>query len=130
VHQLLQSVEMATVVVQTAVLKPQVTRKAVEDSWAVATDLADALAREGMPFHQAHKVVGRLVLESLRDEKNAKDWTAGELTAFSEHFTPEMALLLDPSEGLKTRGLKGGTGPEAVAAAMTEARQRLAAMRT
>lgn len=129
VNQLLQSLEMAAVVVQTAVLKPEVTRKAVEDSWAVATDLADALARAGMPFHQAHKVVGRLVLESVRAGKNAKDWTAGELTAFSEHFTPEMAALLDPAEGIKTRGLKGGTGPDAVAAAFAEAQQRLAAMR-
>ncbi|MBS1826506.1 MAG: argininosuccinate lyase [Acidobacteria bacterium] len=129
VSQLLQSLEMAAVVVQTAVLKPQVTHKAVEDSWAVATDLADALARAGMPFHQAHKVVGRLVLESVRAGKNAKDWTAAELTAFSEHFTPEMALLLDPAEGIKTRGLKGGTGPDAVATAFAEAKQRLAAMR-
>ncbi|MFN7932070.1 MAG: argininosuccinate lyase [Bryobacteraceae bacterium] len=129
VNQLLQSLEMAAVVVQTAVLKPQVTRKAVEDSWAVATDLADALARAGMPFHQAHKVVGRLVLESVRAGKNAKDWTAAELTAFSEHFTPEMAALLDPAEGIKTRGLKGGTGPDAVATAFAEAKQRLAAMR-
>lgn len=129
VDQLLQSIEMATVVVQTAVLKPQTTRKAVEDSWAVATDLADALARAGMPFHQAHKLVGGLVLESVRGGKNAKDWTAAELRAYSEHFTPEMAALLDPSEGIKTREIRGGTGPRAVASALQEAHSRLAAMR-
>ncbi|MBL8175984.1 MAG: argininosuccinate lyase [Bryobacterales bacterium] len=129
VSQLLQSLEMATVVVQTAVLKPEATRKAAEDSWAVATDLADALARAGMPFHQAHKVVGRLVLESVRAGKNAKDWTASQLTAFSEHFTPEMAALLDPAEGIKTRNIRGGTGPQAVAQAFAEAKERLNAMR-
>jgi len=129
VHQTLSSLEMARVVVETAVLKPGVPLRAAEQSWAVATDLADALARAGMPFHQAHKVVGRLVLESVKAGKSAQDWTAAELTAFAPEFTTEMAALLDPAEGLKTREIHGGTGPRAVASALEEAAQRLAAMR-
>lgn len=128
-HQLLTSLEMATVVVQTATLKPEVPQAAAEQSWAVATDLADALARNGMPFHQAHKVVGRLVLTSVREGKSAQDWTAETLTAFDASFTPEMAKLLDPREGLKTREIPGGTGPSHVAAALAEAIQRLQEMR-
>jgi argininosuccinate lyase len=129
VNQLLSSLEMARVVVETAVLKPDVPRKAAEESWAVATDLADALARRGMPFHQAHKVVGRLVLESVRAGKSAKGWTAETLCAFDPAFTPEMAALLDPAEGIKTREIRGGTGPGQVASALAEAHVRLEAMR-
>ncbi|MCZ2148978.1 MAG: argininosuccinate lyase [Bryobacterales bacterium] len=128
-RQTLASLEMARVVVETATLKKEVPLAAAEQSWAVATDLADALARKGMPFHQAHKVVGRLVLESVREGKSAKDWTGESLAAFSPEFTPEMAALLDPREGLKTREIVGGTGPEAVAAALEEAQARLKQMK-
>ena len=44
---------------------------AAEESWVVATDLAEALARSGTPFHQAHQIVGRLVLESVRSGQEA-----------------------------------------------------------
>lgn len=129
VHQTLASLEMARVVVETATLKEEAPRAAAEQSWAVATDLADALARKGMPFHQAHKVVGRLVLESVRAGKSAKDWTGESLAAFAPEFTAEMAALLDPREGLKTREIAGGTGPKAVAAALEGAEARLKQMK-
>ena len=47
----------------------------------VATDLAEALARAGTPFHQAHQIVGRFVLESVRAGKKPADWTAEEMRA-------------------------------------------------
>ncbi len=75
--QLRGSLEMARVVVDTTRLNPARPAAAVEESWAVATDLADALARNGTPFHQAHKIVGRLVLESVRAGRSPSDWTAG-----------------------------------------------------
>src|SRR3984885_12080371 len=59
--QLRGSLEMARVLVETTRLNPARPAAAVEESWAVATDVADALARRGLPFHQAHKLVGRLV---------------------------------------------------------------------
>ena len=55
---------------------------------------ADGLARSGVPFHQAHQLVGRLVLESLRRGKKPSDWTAAELAAFAPEFRDEMARLL------------------------------------
>ncbi|MBI3210096.1 MAG: argininosuccinate lyase [Candidatus Solibacter usitatus] len=129
VSQLIGSLEMARVTVSTAVLKPDVPKLAAERSWAVATDLADALARNGMPFHQAHKVVGQMVLESVRAGKSALDWTGAELTAFHPAFTAEMAALLNPREGIKTREIFGGTGPRMVALALEEAYKRLAEMK-
>jgi len=127
--QLRGSLEMARVVVETTRLKPAPPLAAVEASWAVATDLADALARNGVPFHQAHKIVGRLVLESARDSKKPADWSAAALAAFDPAFTPEMARYLRPEEGIRTREIAGGTGPRLVAAALDEAEQRLDRMR-
>jgi argininosuccinate lyase len=51
------------------------------------------------------------------------------LGAFAPELTPEMARLLDPREGMKSREAPGGTGPRAVAAALEEAGRRLAALR-
>ena len=86
----------------------------------------EALARAGTPFHRAHQLVGKLVLESIRQGKQPLDWTAAELAAFAPEFTADMARLLHPSEGMKTREVPGGTGPAAVAKALDEAEARLA----
>ncbi len=126
--QLNGALEMARLVAETVRLKPEAPRAAAEEGWLVATDLAEALARAGTPFHQAHQIAGRLVLESIRTGKKPRDWTPEALAAFAPEFAPEMARLLDPAEGLKTRELPGGTGPRAVAAALDEARRRLDTM--
>ena len=124
--QLSGSLEMARQVIETVKLNPDRPATAAEDSWVVATDLAEALSRNGTPFHSAHQIVGRLVLESVRAGKKPADWTPEALAAFAPEFTPAMAALLDPREGMKTRELRGGTGPTAVAVALLEARLHLA----
>jgi len=124
--QLCGSLEMARAVVESARLKPHPPLAAVQESWVVATDLAEALARAGMPFHQAHQLVGRLVLESVRRGRKPADWTAEELHEFAPEFTPDIARLLDPREGMQSREILGGTGPQTVAAALEQARARLA----
>jgi argininosuccinate lyase len=130
VDQLQGSLRMAREVIATAELKPEAPRKAAEGSWVVATDLAEALSRAGVPFHQAHKLAGQLVLDSVKSGKAPADWTAEALTGFDARFRPEMAALMDPAEGMKTRQAKGGTAPGTVRAALDQAQVRLAEMRT
>lgn len=127
--QLRGALEMARVVVETARLKPEVPAAAAEESWVVATDLAEALARAGTPFHRAHQLVGRLVLESVKQGKKPSDWTPGELETFAPEFAGGMARLLDPREGMRTREIAGGTGPATVRKALEEASARLASLR-
>jgi len=69
------SLEMACAVVESAKLDPARPASAVEQSWVVATDLAEALARAGTPFERAHQIVGRLVLDSVRKGLKPSDWT-------------------------------------------------------
>jgi argininosuccinate lyase len=128
--QLRGSLEMATAVADSARLDPAVTAAAAEASWVVATDIAEALARAGTSFHQAHQIAGRLVLESVRGGRTPGDWTADELAAFAPQFTPDMIKLFHPREGMKTREIRGGTGPEAVGAALAEAAARVERWRT
>jgi argininosuccinate lyase len=127
--QLCGSLEMAKAVVDSARLHAELPAGAAEASWVVATDLAEALARAGTPFHRAHQIVGKLVLDSVRGGKKPADWTASELAAFAPEFTLEMAALLRPPEGMKTREIPGGTGPDSVARALEEAQTRLNRLR-
>jgi argininosuccinate lyase len=127
--QLAGSLEMARAVIESVRLNPSRPAHAAEESWVVATDLAEALARAGTPFHQAHQIVGRFVLESARTGKKPSDWTAAEMQSFAPEFAGHMAALLDPKKGMASREIAGGTGPAAVAAALAEARRRLARMK-
>ncbi len=123
------SLQMVTAVAGSVVLNSSVPATAAEESWVIATDLAEELARRGVPFDQAHQAVGRLVLESLRAGKKPCDWNGESLAAFATEFSPDMARLLSPSEGMKSRELPGGTGPQAVAEALSNAKSRLEVMR-
>jgi argininosuccinate lyase len=123
--QLAGSLEMAVAVIGTVKLNPARPAAAAEESWVVATDLAEALARAGTPFHQAHQLAGRFVLESLRTGRKPADWTPEEMHAFAPEFTADMAALLRPEIGMQSREIPGGTGPRAVAAALARARQAL-----
>jgi argininosuccinate lyase len=128
-HQISGSLAMAKAVAESVVLDCAKSLAAAEESWVVATDLAEELARSGVAFHRAHEIVGRLVLESVKVGKKPSDWTGDNLAAFAPELKPEMARLLVPSEGMKTRDLPGGTAPEAVARALDEAEERLVALR-
>jgi argininosuccinate lyase len=126
--QLAGSLEMAQAVIASVKLLPAAPAAAAAESWVVATDLAEALARAGTPFHQAHQIVGRFVLESVRSGRRPADWTPAEMRCFAPEFTEDTAGLLDPARGMESREVPGGTGPATVAAALVEARRRLAEM--
>jgi argininosuccinate lyase len=128
-HQTSGSLAMAKAVAESVVLNPAKPAAAAEESWVVATDLAEELARGGVAFHRAHQIVGQLVLESVKSGKTPSQWTGETLAAFAPEFKPEMARLLNPLEGMKSRELPGGTAPVAVAGAMHEANERLRAIR-
>jgi argininosuccinate lyase len=129
VDQTAASIEMAAVVARSVTLREAIPARAAEEGWLVATDLAEALARSGVPFHQAHRIVGRLVLESVNSGKKPTDWTGAALQAFAPEFQPAMAALLRPAQGMESREVPGGTGPGAVASALAEARRRIASLR-
>jgi argininosuccinate lyase len=127
-HQTSGALAMAKVVAESITLNPAVPAAAAEDSWVVATDLAEELARGGVAFHRAHQIVGQLVLESVKARKKPSDWNGASLAAFAPEFSPEMARLLSPVEGMKSRALLGGTAPSAVRSALKDASERLRRM--
>jgi len=126
--QLAGALEMIRVVIESVKLDPARPAAAADESWVVATDLAEALARAGTPFHQAHQIAGRFVLESVRSGKKPADWTPEEIERFAPEFRGGLAALLNPRRGMESRELPGGTGPRAVATALAAAKERLQTM--
>lgn len=96
------------------------------DSMALATDLADYLVRQGMPFRDAHRVIGNLVAGALADGRALTDFSLAELQSHSEQFGEDALALLDVRHSLSLRNIEGGTGPQAVAEQLQKARRILA----
>ena len=99
-------------------------RAAAAANYALATDVADFLVRKGMPFRQAHQVVGKLVKYAQQKGKELSALTLKEYRRFSPLFDEEV-LRLDLESSLKSRNVPGGTAPEQVSRALREARRRL-----
>lgn len=126
-EQLISCLNMAKIVAQQVTIQPAIAEQACADSWVVATDIAEALSRAGMPFHQSHKLAGKLVLDGIKKGKKPGEYTADELKAFDPHFTPDYVFILkDPRHGMQTRAVPGGTAPQVVSQALKEAEDRLA----
>lgn len=94
--------------------------------FTAATDVADYLAKKGMPFREAHAVVGRLVLECERRGIGLEDLTLDELRQASGLFGEDIVGALDPVAIANARTTYGGTGTEAVRTQLGEAEGRLA----
>jgi len=93
-------------------------------SYALATDLADYLVRQGLPFREAHEAVGKLVQYAEREGKDFAKLTLAEYQRFSRLFQEDV-LKLDLHSALAARDVPGGTAPRRVAAALRRARRRL-----
>ena len=102
-------------------------RRATERGMLTATDLADHLARRGVPFREAHEIVGRLVRERLAQKKDLADVTFEELRAVDPRFGESAVDETDVSRSLASRSSPGGTAPDRVRAAIEEARTALLA---
>jgi len=94
-----------------------------------ATDLADHLAAHGVPFRDAHEIVGRLVLECEHAGSTLQDLTLEELRAASPEFGPDAAGAVELDAVVSRRTSEGGTGHDAVRAQLVLARDAATAGR-
>ncbi len=110
----LASLEMAREVVLGLTFKEASLKKAASDWPLMATDVADHLARQGLPFREAHKVVGSLVKYCSAQGKSPVELSPAELSEVSPHLTPDIAGLFDPLSSVSLRDYPMGTGPTSV----------------
>ncbi len=101
-------------------------RAAAEDPMLLATDLAEALVRVGVPFREAHEAVGRVVAHCVAKDADLRSLSREDLHAFHPAFAAGAAALTDLEQALEGRSLEGGTARATVAAALEAARMRCA----
>jgi argininosuccinate lyase len=92
--------------------------------FTTATDIADDLARRGVPFRQAHEIVGRIVAHCERNGLTLDDLTTDELRGFWDGF-PDGYRLNTPMQSAESRNSYGGTAPERVREQLERARRIL-----
>ena len=100
-------------------------RDAARAGFATATDLADYLVRRGLPFRDAHEVVGRAVREGVASGRDLSEFPLDELRAFSPLIEADVFAVLTLEGSVAARDHLGGTAPRQVRAAATRARTRL-----
>jgi len=104
-------------------------RAAADDPMLLATDLAEALVREGVPFREAHEVVGKIVAHCVEGGRDLRKLTQHELRGFHPAFRSGADAMLSLEGALEGRSLAGGTARARVSEALAAAAARLAAER-
>jgi argininosuccinate lyase len=93
----------------------------------LATDLADFLVRQGLPFREAHSVAGRAVRRAMELDVPLDELPEGEWKALASALATAVEEAFDVQASLALRSAVGGTAPAAVAVQLAEARNRLSA---
>ena len=106
-------------------VKPDNMRQAALRGYATATDLADYLVRKGVPFRDAHEVVGLSVAYGIEHQKDLYELSLAELQNFSSHITEDVFDVLTLEGSVAARDHLGGTAPNQVRAAVAKARKNL-----
>lgn len=105
------------------------TRQVLESDFSNATDMADYLAKKGLPFRQAHAVVGSAVHYCIEHHKVLLDLSLEEFRSMSPLFEEDIKEALSIENCVKNRESYGGTGPKSVERQQTHAEKTIASMK-
>ena len=100
-------------------------QQSTENDFSNATELADYLAEKGLPFREAHEIVGKLVLDSIKHGKNIQDWDLEELQTYHPLIEEDIYIYLRPETAVQRRNSLGGTGFEQVKYQIKQAKKEL-----
>ena len=117
--------DMAALVFENIQVKKARCQSAAEQGYANATELADYLVAQGIPFREAHHIVGEVVLYAIKEGKPLEGLTLTQLQQFNGAIGEDVYSALSLSACLDKRNTKGGVAPLQVAQALAEAKKRL-----
>jgi len=110
--------------IATLKVQGEVTSRAAEEGYSLATDLADYLVRKGIPFREAHGIVGRLVQYATEMGKSFSQLSLSEYQTFSPLFAEDV-YSISVESSIEARNVPGGTAPQQVREALERARRSL-----
>jgi argininosuccinate lyase len=102
---------------------------ASEDEMLAATEIADMLVRKGVPFRDAHGIVGELVRDALESGRSLSELSREDLARHSPHLDDSYYELLRRESWLESKRIEGGTGSDSLGRQIDLARETLEAVR-
>jgi argininosuccinate lyase len=125
--------EQAVVMVQIAAATLAATRfredklrESSQDLALVATEIADYLVNHGVPFREAHEIVGKVLRTAEQEGKTVRQMPLDRLKTFSPAFDADLGEMLTLDSALARRSVPGATAPNAVRSALNEFKTRIA----
>ncbi|MDX2364219.1 argininosuccinate lyase [Bacillus altitudinis] len=120
------SLQIFTGMIQTMTVNEDVMKKATKEDFSNATEVADYLAKKGMPFREAHEIVGKLVYTCIQKGIYLSDLPFETFTEASGLFEQDIYTVLDPYVAVEKRTSAGGTGFKQIQLALEKAKACLA----
>jgi argininosuccinate lyase len=117
------SLQVLSAMMRNVKFKPETMKKALYRGFITATDLADYLARKGMPFRQAHEVTGKVVRYAEEKGRELTQLSISELKMFSSLFEEDVFEHITLEGSISSRKSYGGTAKENVLKNLKEAKQ-------
>ncbi|MBU5379769.1 MAG: argininosuccinate lyase [Pantoea sp.] len=121
----LDCLHMSALVLDGIQVKRPRCQEAAEQGYANSTELADYLVAKGVPFREAHHIVGEAVVEAIRQGVALEALSLTQLKQFSAAIEEDVYAILALQSCLEKRNAKGGVAPQQVAFAIAEAKKRL-----
>lgn len=119
------SLKVSATVLRNVSVNAERARASASSGYMNATELADYLVRKGMPFREAHEVVGKIVMRAIATAKELDQLSLSELREVSTLFSEDVHIALSLEQTLSSKSQAGGTAPETVASALAAARESL-----
>jgi len=118
------SLDAARAVIRHLSLRTDRTRAAAS-GLLLATDVADYLVARGVPFRDAHEIVGFMVRQLLAEQRDFDALSLGEWQEFSPHFGNDVRTAITPEASVRARKTPQSTAPDAVKEALAQTRRWL-----
>jgi argininosuccinate lyase len=119
------SLKLLAPMIETMVVNKEKMKRAVREDYSNATDIADYLVTKGLPFRDAHEVIGKIVLYSIQNKKYLLDLSMEEYKQFSSLFEEDIYPILEPEHVVAARKSQGGTAPSQVLEQIKLANERM-----
>ncbi|MCX8729311.1 argininosuccinate lyase [Gilliamella sp. B2969] len=120
-----ECLDMAALVLEDIKVNYAVCRQAAKQGYANATELADYLVAKGIPFREAHHIVGEAVIGAIAKQKALEELSLDELKIFSSVIEQDVYENLSLKSCLAKRLAKGGVSPQQVKIAIANAKQQV-----
>ena len=129
VETLMVTVPVMAEMIATLTVNGERMRAAAEESFLLATDVADYLVDKGLAFRDAHRITGELVRKCIDENKKLGRLSLNELRSAAPEFDESFYQVIDLEAAIERKDSYGGTSPRQVAAQLAGARRRLDAMK-